>query len=194
MISLVYYFWCIKHLTSSHDGCLFHWTNYPCIAVKLSKITQWSSWMPHAQSLAHLVSLAIFFQGKSGLLKADIFKFTTLLRRSKKNAAKREFFFGGILPRWNDCASEKHYTLQDNRSMILEELGLGQTANIVLFYWGGEVCLYSKESQLKPAPWVHDETLLSGLNSNSSSGSVMLSPEHQKVLQQNCNALQGWWQ
>ena len=98
MISLVYYFWCIKHLTSSHDGCLFHWTNYPCIAVKLSKITRWSSWMPHAQSLAHLVSLAIFFQGKSGLLKADIFKFTTLLRRSKKNAAKREFFLEAFSP------------------------------------------------------------------------------------------------
>ena len=135
MISLVYYFWCIKHLTSSHDGCLFHWTNYPCIAVKLSKITQWSSWMPHPQSLAHLVSLAIIFQGKSGLLKADIFKFTTLLRRSKKNAAKREFFLEAFSPdeKTEHPRNTTHYRITE--AWFLKSWAL-DTLTILYFFIG----------------------------------------------------------
>ena len=63
---------------------------------------------------------------------------------------RENFFLEAFSP--DETTAHPRNVLQDNRSMLLEELGLGQTANIVLFYWGGEVCLYSKESQLKPVP------------------------------------------
>ena len=148
MISLVYYFWCIKHLTSSHDGCLFHWTNYPCIAVlcvQLSKITQWSSLMTHAQSLAHLVSLAIFFQGKRGYWRQIFLNLQPSWRDPRKMQQREKFFLEAFSPDETTAHPRNTAYYRTTEACFLKSWALDKLP--ILYFFIGEgrfVCILRK--------------------------------------------------